>query len=96
MLENKIKPSDNLIYELEGTIKVYNYPTNYGRTHSYVTLTYQEFNRDKLGHVLVESKPIYFYELTPELEALAKCIGEAQYILSQKLHGKFLKSNSIY
>jgi hypothetical protein len=86
----------NCLYEFEGLILVHNYPPK-RNTVSYITLKYREFDEDQPGFIFkVESKPIYFYELSPELEALAKCIGEAQNIISKRLHDKFLNENSIF
>ena len=71
-------------WEDTGRIIVYNYPKN-----PYITRVYVEHQRSIINPLIeakyVESKPIYFYDLTAEQKALATCIGEAQAALSKTL-----------
>lgn len=64
-------------------IRVCNYPPEYN-TFSYI------IQEKEVNGKIVESEPIYFYDLTSEERTLAIIIGEAQYSLN-KLINKYGK-----
>lgn len=83
----KYKINNDIIWEETGRIKVYNYPPN-PMTFSYITKTYREIKRDKLGYKEVDSEPIYFNDMSPEEVSFAKIIVECENNLYRKLSKK--------
>lgn len=81
----------NIYLEDTGLIKVHNYPAR-GKTFSYVTRIYIQYEKGVFGWKEVEGEPIYFHDLSSEQLALATIVGSAQKILSERLpRESFLK-----
>jgi hypothetical protein len=67
-----------------GYIKVHNYPSN-GKTFSYITRIYRQYEQGVFGWKEIDGEPIYFHDLTQEQLVLAIIVGNAQNVLSLKL-----------
>lgn len=74
----------NIHLEDTGYIKVHNYPSN-GKTFSYITRTYRQYEQGVFGWKEIDGEPIYFHDLSQEQLALAIIVGNAQNVLSSKL-----------
>lgn len=88
----QFKIDENTIWEDTGKIIVHNFPAS-NKTFSYITRVYRENKKGVFGWKYVEGKPIYFYDLPQEQQALAIIIGNAQNVLSNVLkREKYLKT----
>lgn len=83
----KYKIDESTIWEETGKITVHNYPPS-PMTYSYVTKTYREIKRDKLGYKIVEGNPIYFNDMKPDEVSFAKIIAECENNLFNKLQNR--------